>query len=662
MREVIDLISSDPPLPEDPKSSTHVSPKPRPAPAGLAASLGLISSDSIFDVSGFSDFVPDQPAKKRRLSGEQNSTVRQTNVARAAQLVDAHIFSFSDDDQILPPSKQEVQTLHPEREVDDFDPIIFTSSAPEPSRRPVTKVTDSTSNRPDPITLDDDSDDESSRPPTKSGGSRTVRDEIRDFSDPFVFAGADDPFSVSSDEDSAPTSQFSSRTAALLSAIETEPTASGNGSGKGISAPAARKSYIAIRGNRVAGGLSDDLDEPEPPRPLLKKSGKLSAEEKEARAKARAEAKAQKDFERKLEKERKQKLKEEKAREKQLAADLADVNKLKTDKKNSTAEMILDMSISLKDTSVGNQSVEYMKRLNVEHHFFTGPIRNVVKWRRKMNAKYNDEVGHWEPAPFHIAEEKQLLCLVPAQEFVDMLVDSAAEAETESLEEHVLKLKSAYPGFTIIYLIEGLTSLMRKHGNARNRAYVAEVLRQTVPETTVPEETTTSRRGRKPKRKPEDTPPVDPDLVEDGLLELQVAHSCLIHHTAAPPESAEWIKLFTEHISTNLYRWERSNAHDASFCMETGQVKTGDGKQDTFVKMLQEVNRVTASMAYGIAAQYSCVTDLVQAMQMRGPGMLEDVKKSANRNGALSDARIGPAASRRLYKVFTGLDPSSTDI
>ena len=273
-------------------------------------------------------------------------------------------------------------------------------------------------------------------------------------------------------------------------------------------------------------------------------------------------------------------MKEEKAREKQLAADLADVNKLKTDKKNSTAEMILDMSISLKDTSVGNQSVEYMKRLNVEHHFFTGPIRNVVKWRRKMNAKYNDEVGHWEPAPFHIAEEKQLLCLVPAQEFVDMLVDSAAEAETESLEEHVLKLKSAYPGYTIIYLIEGLTSLMRKHGNARNRAYVAEVLRQTVPETTVPEETTTSRRGRKPKRKPEDTPPVDPDLVEDGLLELQVAHSCLIHHTAAPPESAEWIKLFTEHISTNLYRWERSNAHDASFCMETGQVKTGDGKQD----------------------------------------------------------------------------------
>lgn len=38
------------------------------------------------------------------------------------------------------------------------------------------------------------------------------------------------------------------------------------------------------------------------------------------------------------------------------------------------------------------------------------------------------------------------------------------------------------------------------------------------------------------------------------------------------------------------------------------------------------------------------------------------LQKSANKNGALTDSRIGPAVSRRLYKVFMGLDPSSTDI
>ena len=38
------------------------------------------------------------------------------------------------------------------------------------------------------------------------------------------------------------------------------------------------------------------------------------------------------------------------------------------------------------------------------------------------------------------------------------------------------------------------------------------------------------------------------------------------------------------------------------------------------------------------------------------------IQKSANKNGALADARVGPAASKRLHKVFTGLDPTSTDV
>jgi crossover junction endonuclease EME1 len=77
-------------------------------------------------------------------------------------------------------------------------------------------------------------------------------------------------------------------------------------------------------------------------------------------------------------------------------------------------------------------------------------------------------------------------------------------------------------------------------------------------------------------------------------------------------------------------------SHDAAFCMENGQVKPGDDKLDTFVKMLQEVNRVTTSMAYGISSQYSCVTDLVRGMQMHGPTMLEDVKVCCKFRQALS--------------------------
>ena len=60
--------------------------------------------------------------------------------------------------------------------------------------------------------------------------------------------------------------------------------------------------------------------------------------------------------------------------------------------------------------------------------------------------------------------------------------------------------------------------------------------------------------------------------------------------------------------------------------MESGQIKTGEDKQDTFVKMLQEVVRVTAPVAYGIAADYPSVMSLVKTMRRHGPSCLEDIE------------------------------------
>ena len=65
---------------------------------------------------------------------------------------------------------------------------------------------------------------------------------------------------------------------------------------------------------------------------------------------------------------------------------------------------------------------------------------------------------------------------------------------------------------------------------------------------------------------------------------------------------------------------------ETSFCMDNGQVKTGDDKEDTFVKMLQEIVRVTAPVAYGIAAQYPSVLQLVKGFRKHGPIALEDLK------------------------------------
>ncbi|KAJ5122140.1 hypothetical protein N7526_009077 [Penicillium atrosanguineum] len=638
MPDVIDLISSDPPLPNESRLQPQLQPVRRPSrqiPA-RPSNLGLFSSDSL-DVSFFNhDDVFDEPAKKRRRSNENPSPLRQTTTARETALPERRpSWLFSDDDFGLPPSNPAVLKRQGGRDIEESDPIVFTSSAPQPVSKPK-PPTPRKSNHQDynVIALDDDDDDDDDNDPflnptvmsKSSSRPRNTQDTIEEFSDPFALPGFTDFLDVD-DEPEPPVSNtvFSSKTAELLSNLRAS-----------IAKPKPKTTSRSQKpkANTVGGMLfsdfsdGDEVEEPVEPRRAPKKSTKLPPEEKEARARARAEAKVQRELEREQEKKRKQKLKEEKAKEKQLAADISEVNKAKVDKKDSTPEMIVDMASSMEDTSVGNQTIEFMKRLGVDHNFVSGSISNVVKWRRKRNARYNEAAGHWEPCAFYIQEETHVLCLVTAQDFVDMVIPAPGGEERESLELHVLRLKSAYPNHAVIYLIEGLTVWMRKNQNSRNRAYQAEVLRQYEQPST--EGSTTSRgRSKKTKKKPDTTPLVDDDTIEDALLGLQVTHSCLIHHSSAPAESAEWIKNFTEHISTIPYRRERMEGNDAAFCMDVGQVKSGEDKLDTFVKMLQEVNRVTASMAYGITNQYPNVADLVRGMRIHGPTMLEDVKVRA---------------------------------
>ncbi|KAL4936018.1 ERCC4 domain-containing protein [Aspergillus oleicola] len=677
--EVIDLLSSTPPppsVPREPSSLQRFQSSP-PAPAEHSNPVHLFSDDIDIGQFKYEDEIgSDQPSKRRRITPEPKappktrSTRNNGNGNALPSRNRNHLFSFSDDIVLSSdgpgPSDPRTQTQTPYKPPAypiDSDPIVFTSSAPEPSRRSPSPEKNRNQRAQDPL-LDSDPDLGNILDAVGKGycKGKTPWDNIEDFSDPIRIPDSDEVFDLT-DEGGFKVpplrSEFSGRTADLLASL-------GNTSKSKTSGPGARAKEKSRAQDGVV-GVDDDPDEL--PESLVRKpkktaaAAKRSTADKEGKAKEREAAKAQRDREKQLEKDRKQKLKEEKAKDMQLAADLAQVNR-KVEKKDSTPEMILDLSSSFKDTSVGNQAVEYMRLLGVEYTFFDSSIRNVVKWRRKMKARYNRALGYWEPCEQFIREEEHVLCLLTAQQFVDMVtstLNSDTPDASSELELHVLRLKSAYPKCTPIYLIEGLTAWMRKNTNSRNRAYQAE-FRRNLNEVQGTSSTQTASTSRRRQQNRPETAPIDDDTIEDALLSLQITHNCLIHQTAAPPESAGWLKTFTEHISTVPYRRERMNDNDSAFCMDTGQVKPGENASDAYVRMLQEVSRVTASMAYGIATQYPSVLELVRGMRRSGPGMLEDVKKSANKNGALTDSRVGPAASRRLYKVFMGLDPQSTDI
>lgn len=462
-----------------------------------------------------------------------------------------------------------------------------------------------------------------------------------------------DPISSSAPETSSTTPHRHTGTAnqpSRSNAIEIE-SSSEDGSGDDDSSnddlPDLNKLAARGRRPRERNGLSRSRSDvlPSKHRPKtsqLKKSVEERTREREAKAAAKEVEKEKKRIQR-------EKDKEEKTREKERNAALAEVNKMRTDKKISTPEMLVDLPESL-DPTIKTQTEALLEGLDVQYTTWNSPVEGAIKWRRKVSSKFNEDMGRWEPIPKRIEAEKHVVVVLAADKFVDL-------ALSEELDSHVEKMEQEFPNHHILYLLEGMTVWMRKNRNLRNRQFTSGVRAQ---EATSSTSTTAARRRRNGAAA---TEYISEDLIEDALLQLQVMHGVLIHHTTVPLETAQWIVILTQHISTRPYKKQRDEATmGAGFCMESGQVRTGEDARDTFVRMLQEISRVTAPIAFGVLGEFDSVTKLVNGLASGGPDRLAEVRKSANKEGVLSDRAIGQAVSKRLHKVFTGRDENSADI
>ena len=368
-------------------------------------------------------------------------------------------------------------------------------------------------------------------------------------------------------QESSMASALSQRTATLLASLSRPP--------RGVKPFNTRKqtsSEVPGRGengpHRAIDGGEEIARKGRPNRPAgesrAQPRSKLTEEEKAARERDREREKAAKAREkentkiaskeqkargREEDQERKRILKEEKAREKRIAADLAEVNRSKLDKKDSTPEMIVDLPASIDGQSVDTQIREFLKNLGVDATLYQSPLPNVVRWRRKMKARWNADLDHWEPMErMEIHEEQHIMCIMSAKDFVAL---ATAHSRGEDIDTHVMRLKNAYEGCIPIYLVEGLQNWMRKNKTAENRAYQDRV--NLLSQSNTDEVPTASQKASK-KKKPV-SGFVDEDMIEDALLRLQVMNGCLVHHTNTSVETAEWVANFTQHISTIPYRY-----------------------------------------------------------------------------------------------------------
>ncbi|KIW97943.1 uncharacterized protein Z519_01527 [Cladophialophora bantiana CBS 173.52] len=612
-----------------------------------------------FDDIGSLDIKFDRPSKRKRQSSFVGSPFRHNRADVTAEQRSQDPFEIFSSDGPQPEPRFNVSTasflrssgLNKKAEI--LDEITFSSSAPEPL------TTDKKKNL-----------DPSRRFPLDKLESRLLDDELLSLSQPMQTG-------------------YDPRTENLLATLHRASTEEG----KVKSRPSKVKPLQNITTGKLAPKIFDDIEFSARPVKSIN-SSKLSEAERATRVGEKAAARVERQALKEAEKEKRRLEREQKAKEKQKAADLAEVNKSRRNKKDATTEMILDMSSFLKDTSVGNQIEERMKNVQVDVNYIHEEVNladaaaeperhgSIITWRRKVKSTYNDEDDLWEPTSrCRIVNENHVLLHLPAEDFVAIAAMSRSgsvagvvreeEEMKANLDAHVSSIRRRFGDCVPIYLIEGLRSWLKKNETVKNRAYTAAVRAQmlhTDGESSANAEHATSQARSRKRKKPAtgslDLSVVTSDVVDDLLLHLQLAHQpILIHHTSTSNDSASQVCALTQHLSTRPYRLAQLeyNLKSASFCMDSGQVRTGDDCKDTYVKMLQEVQRVTPSMAYGIAEEYKTIRKLVKGFDKHGNLLLEDVRKTVNKDGGWSDKRLGPQISKRLYKVFMGRDPSSTD-
>ncbi|KAF3903730.1 hypothetical protein AA313_de0209978 [Arthrobotrys entomopaga] len=367
------------------------------------------------------------------------------------------------------------------------------------------------------------------------------------------------------------------------------------------------------------------------------RKSKLTDAEKEARKAEREAARAKKLADKEALKEQKKKEKEAKGLQRSESQALSTANKLKTSHVQTVGEMIVNISSDLYASKAGTQLCSFLDVVKVNSHApFDSPIPGIVKWRRVITARWNEDEDIFIPIPREIRDESHILAYLDAKDFIP-LTNSPKE-----LNDYIEKIKRAYPTCKPIILIEGLAKLVAKNKSNQSRAYAAQVRNR-------------MREGGREEivRVDKAAQAVDEDNIEDALLGLQVVHRCLVFQTPDYMGTAESISSYTQHISQVPYKLAKATLNNSTnFCMDVGQVTSGKTVEDTYNRMLQCVHMSTAGVAGAIQGEYPSMQKLFKAFVERGDDVLKDIRVAGMGNGRA----LGPAMSRKIARVLTGRD------
>ncbi|SPO26271.1 uncharacterized protein UTRI_02547 [Ustilago trichophora] len=374
------------------------------------------------------------------------------------------------------------------------------------------------------------------------------------------------------------------------------------------------------------------------------------------------------------------------------------VNRLRTSKSDTMRELIVDLDRSLFGpgqplASFRESMTTRFREQGASVHLCDGVVAPpLVRFRRKVEAEWNAERRHWVPLEQEeVRREGMVIVYVDAKEVVEV-VGEGGEQGLESwyrdLKRRVEVMNGTDEQQTQVFLIcQGLVKFYSRVRANENRAYTARI-RQQLAENQPGTSTSTSSTAAAavaadnavdattaPKATRRKTSSINTNdaisnndvptqaLVERCLLQLKLIHRCYVIHASSVMDGVEWLHQLTTDLSLKPYKSLRDT--HLSFAVDTRRHTTSSSCPTIYSMMLQQIPRLTPSIANSICTIYPSLQSLLQAYQschslQDEKSLLATIQITSNNDGTQRSANrsnLGLQLSKRIHAVIRGSIP-----
>ncbi|SNX84701.1 uncharacterized protein MEPE_03410 [Melanopsichium pennsylvanicum] len=368
---------------------------------------------------------------------------------------------------------------------------------------------------------------------------------------------------------------------------------------------------------------------------------------------------------------------------------ILEANRLRTSKSDTMRELIVDLDRMLFTSGSPLSGCEGSVKARFEEegaavHMCDGVVAPpMIRFRRKVKAEWDAERRYWKPLDREeVRRETVSIVYVDAKDVVRVVQEDTGnqgglERWYGDLKRRLKVLNVGAKGDEQVFLIcQGLVKYYNRIRKSENRAYTARIRQQLAENQPAADaaadddevsemipKVASRRKGAETVVDPVPATDIPPQaMVERALLQLKLIHRCYVIHAASLVDGVEWLHQLTSDLSLKPYKSLRDT--HLSFAVHTGRNTTSSSSAAIYTMMLQQIPRVTPSIAKSITTIYPSLSALVKAYkrckdEKEEKGLLSGVQVQSNKDGTVrrdNRMNLGLQLSKRIRAVIRGTD------